>query len=97
MKKDGEEKAAKSFYAPLPRCNVKTMTEMKKTVTVKDKRVTINGEVMYLRLMSVNARKKMPLTRVMSFENAPVPLSLFSEDGTMHSSKKSEFMHRIEE
>ena len=47
--------------------------------------------------MSVNARKRRPLTRVMSFENAPVPLSLFNDDSSMHSSKKSDFMHRIEE
>ena len=39
LRKDGEEKSAKSFYAPMPRCNIKTMTDMKKIVTVKNKQV----------------------------------------------------------
>ena len=90
--KHGEEKPAKSFYAPPPRFNIKTMTEMKRTVTVKDKRVTINGEVMCLRLMSVNTRKKMAPRRVMSFKNASVSISSSGDDGSMHSSKKSDIM-----
>lgn len=94
---EGEEKPLKSFYDPMPRCNIKTMAEMNKTITIHDKRVTLKGEVMYLRLMAVNARKKMPIGRVMSFENAPVPLSLFSDDGAMVSCKKSDFMHKLEE
>ena len=81
----------------MPRCNIKTMTDMKKTVTVKKRQVAINGNVMYFCLMSVKARKKMSLTRVMSLENEPVPHSLFGDDGALHSSKKSDFMHRIEE
>jgi len=32
----------------------------------------------------------------MSYENAPVPLSLFLEDGTILNSVKSEFMHKLE-
>ena len=51
---------------------------------------------MYLRLLAINASKKVPLLRVLSFENSPVPLSMFKEDGTMITSKKSEFMHRLE-
>ena len=33
----------------------------------------------------------------MSFENSPVPLSIFAEDGIMLSGKKSDFMHKLEE
>ena len=46
--------------------------------------------------MAVNARKKVPIERVMSYENSPVPLSLFHEDGSMLTSAKSEFMHKLE-
>lgn len=38
----------------------------------------------------------MPLDRVLSFENAPVPLSLFHDDGTMTSTKKSDFLEKLE-
>lgn len=34
---------------------------------------------------------------MLSFENAPVPLSLFQEDGKMLSCVKSDFMHKVEE
>ena len=69
---------------------------MNKTVKVKQKNVAINGEIMYLRLLAMNATKKVPLKRVMEFENSPVPLSMFAEDGTMLSCTKSDFMHRLE-
>ena len=40
---------------------------------------------MYIRLLAVNAIKKVPLHRVMAFENAPVPMSIFNEEGTVVS------------
>ena len=55
----------------------------------------MNAEVRYLRLLAINATKKIPLLRVLSFENFPVQLSKFKEDGTMITSKKSKFMHRL--
>ena len=56
----------------------------------------MNDEIMYLRLLAVNAINKVPLERVMAFENAPVPMSLFTEEGTMHSGDKAEFMHQLQ-
>ena len=57
----------KSFYAPIPRSNIKTMKEMNKKVKIKSKNVSIKGETMYLRLLAVNAIKRVPLQRVMAF------------------------------
>ena len=91
-----DDKPPKSFYDPLPKSGVKTMADMQKTVREKSNNVTINGEVMYLRLLAVNAFKKVPLERVLSFENAPVPLSIYHEDGSMISCVKSDFMHKLE-
>ena len=54
-------------------------------------------EVTYLRLMAVNSLKNVPLQRVLAFENTPVPVSLFNEDGTLVTCKKSDFMHKLEE
>lgn len=50
---------------------------------------------MYMRLMAASTVRTVPLDRVMSFENAPVPLSLFHEDGTMVTTQKSHFLHKL--
>ena len=41
----------------------------------------MNGEEMYLRLLAINAYNKVPLERVLAFENATMPLSLFCDNG----------------
>ena len=46
--------------------------------------------------MALNAKKKVPINRLMSFENSAVPLSMFTEDGSMCSTPKSEFLHKLE-
>ena len=92
-----QEDDRKSFYAPLSRSNVKTMAGMKQSVQVRNKKINLVGEEMYMRLLAANAVKKVPLERVMSFENAPVPLSIFNEDGTMVTTVKSHFLHKLEQ
>lgn len=87
----------KSFYAPIPRSNIKTMKEMNKKVKIKSKNVSVKGETMYLRLLAVSAIKKVPLQRVMALENAPVPMSIFDDDGTMVTCNKSDTIHKLEE
>ena len=67
----------KSFYDPLTKSAIKGMTEMQKTVRIQFNSVTINGEVMYLRLFAMNSFKKSPIERVLSFENVHVPVSMF--------------------
>ena len=87
----------KSFYDPLARSGIKTMASMLKPVKVGKKLVHIRPEEMYVRLLAINTKKHVPLQRVMSYENAPVPLSMFAEDGTMISTDKSQFMHKLED
>ena len=72
------------------------MTDMTKSVKIKDKPVCVPGEVMYLRLLAINATKNVSLECVMSFENSAVPLSIFCDDGTMITGKKSVFMQKLE-
>ena len=86
----------KSFFNPLPKSGIRTMTEIQKTVPVQSKNATINCEVMYLRLLAMNTFEKVPIERVMSFENAPFPLSMCSDDGSMISCTKSDFMRKLE-
>ena len=83
-----EEGPTKSFYATMPRPNIKTMSEMIRGVRIRSQNVTIPGEMMYLRLLAINAKKNVPLERVLSFENSAVPLSLFADDGSLLSGKK---------
>ena len=89
------EAPQKSFYVTLPRSNVKTMSDMNKTVKVRSKTLSVPGEVMYLRLLALNAKKKVPLERVLSFKNSPVPLSMFKDDGSMHGTKEG-FIKKLE-
>ena len=96
MTQNGHEEPSKSFYDPVPKHNVKTMAVSKSTVRFKSKDVPMNGEEMYLRLLAINAYKKVPLERVLAFENATVPLSLFCDNGKMVTTKKSDFLEKLE-
>lgn len=97
IKTDGSDPPEKNFFTPMPRSNIKTMAEMKKKHVFKTKSEIIIGEVMFQRLLAINAYKKIPLERVFSFENTMVPLSMFTEQGQMHKSKKSDFMSKLED
>jgi hypothetical protein len=57
----------------------------------------MNAEIMYLRLLAINAKKHVLLERVFSFENSQVPLGMFAEDGTMLAATKSQSMHKLED
>ena len=92
----GQDEPVKSFYEPVARSKVKTMSNAKITVRCKTKDIPMNGEEMYLRLLAINAYKKVPLERVLSFENATVPLSLFCDNGKMGTTKKSDFLDKLE-
>ena len=60
----------KRYYDPLPKSDIKVMTEMQRTVRIQFYSVAINGEVMYLRLFAIN-----PL-----YEQASIPVSMFKND-----------------
>jgi hypothetical protein len=52
----------------------------------------------YLRLVAVTSKKNVPVKSVMAFGNAPVPLSLFTDEGKINAStSKAQFMHKLEE
>ena len=45
----------KSYCDPLPESDIKEMTEMQKTLHIQFNSITVNGEVMYLRLFAMNS------------------------------------------
>lgn len=51
---------------------------------------------MYVRLLSIHSFLKVPIERVFAFENIPVSLGLFAENGSMLATKKSDFMEKLE-
>ena len=72
---------AKSFYITLPSSGVKTLSDMVKNKKMDNKDIKMNAEVVYLRLLAINAMKKVPIEHVNFYENSPMPLRLFTEDG----------------
>ena len=86
----------KSFYDPLSRSKIKTISTAKLVGQTKQRHAEMNGEETYLRLLAINSLKKVPPDRVLSFENAYVPLSLFTDDECMMSNKKSDFLEKLE-
>ena len=94
---EGSTTPKKSLYDPIKHSNTKTMALMIKGVILRAKNISLDGETMYMRLLAMNSTKKLPLYRIMKFENAPVPLSLFAEDGTVRSCVKSDFRNKLEE
>jgi len=81
---DGET-TKKNFFDPLSKSKVKTTSS--KSGSRSNSSKPIDGEEMYLRLLAINAFKKVPIDRVISFENAHVPLSLFNDDGLFMATK----------
>ena len=92
---DGLDQPVKSFFSPMTRRKVKTMTVNKKKSQVKPTN-KINSEIIFQRLLAVNAYKMISTERVFAFENTPVSTSLFHEDGSMLKCKQSDFMSMLE-
>lgn len=95
--KDGKDHPDKGFYDTVPRARVPNMDDMKHGVQVGQDIIRIDPELMYMRLMTVNATKQVPPLRVFSFENSTVPMSLFDENGCMNTSDKAAYGHKLEE
>jgi hypothetical protein len=82
----------------MPRSTIKTMSDVKsKTSQKKQKAELINGTVMFQRLLTINTYKKVPSERVFAFANTAVPMSMFTDDGKMIKTRKSDFMKKLEE
>ena len=98
IKKGTDLAASKSFCAVLPRSGVKTMSHLKVPIKVTENRNINDNDVIYMRLMIVNTRKKVPLQQVMAFENTYVLISMFKEDGLMVLPKenKADFTCKVE-
>lgn len=53
-------------------------------------KIMVNSEVLFRRLLAVSKQRDVSLEQVPAHELAPVPLSLFSDDGTMRNTTKAD-------
>ena len=70
------------------------MSEMIRGVGFRTQIESIPGNIMYLRLLFINAKKNVPLERLLLFQNSVSPLSLFANDKSLLSGKKDIFMKK---
>ncbi|KAH3709124.1 hypothetical protein DPMN_068585 [Dreissena polymorpha] len=74
------------------------MSDMKsKTSQKKQKAKLINGTVMFRRFLAINTYKKVPSECVFAFENTAFPMSMFTDDGKMIKTRKSDFRKKLDE
>jgi hypothetical protein len=93
----GEERK-KSFWDPIPKAVVvKTFSSMKKCLSSdKDRKIMINTEVLFRRLLAVSNNRDVDMRKVLSYELAAVPPSMFHDDGSMRKTNKSDLAKKLE-
>ena len=85
---EGKEKI-KGIWDALPRKTALTFADMKKNVTNdKGKKITMNTEVLFRRLLAVSQNREVDLKKVLAFELAAVPPSMFHDDGALRKTNK---------
>lgn len=86
-----------SFWAPDARMKLKTFSDMTKMLTSKeDKKLMLDSEVLFRRLLAVSQSRDVCLEEVLSHELAAVPPALFNDDGSMRKTTKADLAKKIE-
>ena len=62
----------------------------------KDRKLRIDSEVLFRRLLGVSKTRDVDLRKVLQFELAAVPPALFHGDGTMRKTNKADFAKKLE-
>ena len=91
---EGKEK---SFWDAIPRKTALTFADLKKTLkTDKGKKIVMDTEVLFRRLLAVSKYRNVDLKVVLSFELAVVLPSLFHDDGRRRKTNKSDLAKKLE-
>ena len=91
------EKPSKSFWDPLKKTTVLTFTDMKKAIpNDKDRRLIIDTEVLFRRLLAVARSRDVDLKNVLRHQLAAVPPALFHDDGRMRKTNKADLAQKLE-
>ena len=87
----------RSFWDAIPKKPALTFADMKKHMSNgKEKKITIDTEVLFRRLLAVSKNRDVDLKMVLSYELAAVLPSLFHDDGAMRKTAKSELAKKLE-
>lgn len=62
----------------------------------KTDKIMVDSEVLFRRLLAVSKQRDVSLEQVLTHELAPVPPSLFNDDGTMRKTSKAELAKKLE-
>jgi len=92
------EEHTKDFWDPLQRITLLTFSDMKKELTNdKDRKLILDAEVLFRRLLAVSRTRKVDLKMVLTYELVGFPPSLFKDDGTMRKTNKADLLKKLEE
>lgn len=89
--------STKSFWDPLKKATVSTFADMKKALpNDKDRKLMIDTEVLFRRLLAVARSRDVDLKNVLRHELAAVPPALFHDDGKMRKTNKADLAEKLE-
>ena len=92
-----QRKAHESFWDPLNKTTVLTFADMKKALpNDTDRKLIINIEVLFRRLLGVARRRDVDLKNVLRHEFVAVPPALFNDDGRMRKTNKADLAQKLE-
>ncbi len=91
------DEPTKRFWEPLQKSTVSTFADMKKALpNDKDRKLIIDTEVLFRRLLAVSRSRDVDLKNVLKYELAAVPPALFHDDGTMRKTNKADLAQKLE-
>ena len=86
-----------NFWDPIPKTVVKTFSDMKKCLfSDKDRKIMIDTEVLFRRLLAVSKDCDVNMRKVLSYELAAIPPSMFHDDGSMRKTNKADLAKKLE-
>ena len=95
-KRLGDE-PTKGVWEPMQKCTMSKFADIKKALpNDKDRKLIIDSEVLFRRLLGVSKSRDVDLRKVLQYELAAVPPALFHGDGTMRKTNKAELAKRLE-
>jgi len=87
----------KSFWDPLNKTTVLTFADMKKALpNDTDRKLIINTEVLFWRLLGAARGRDVHLKNVLCNELVAVPPALFNDDGRMRKTNKADLAQKLE-
>ena len=85
------DEPTKGFWEPMQKCTMSTCSDRKKALpNDKDRKLIIESEVLFRRLLGVSKSHDVDLRKVLQYELAAVPPTLFHGDGTMRKNNKAD-------